>query len=904
MPCQCVWFVVPDTFRAAVWNLATLGVVTLALGEFLAGRPAQAQYSWTNISSGNWNTASNWTGGGGFPNAAGVTVTLPDLGSDHTITIVSPVTVGTLTFSASSDQYTVASGGGSLTFNNNGSDATLAGFSGGLVAQTLSAAIIVAGDNNLVVNGGNSSGSPVLTVSGAISGSGGAIKVNGSGTTVFTGANAYSSATVLTSGALRANPGAGLSNNSNLQFAGGVLEGSGAATFNRSLGTGAGQVQWTGSGGFSAFNGTTTVQLNGGTGTVTWGAGGFVPAGQSLAFGSATANSLVDFQNGIDLALASGNRNVTVTGSNSTDAAYARISGVISNSGGAGGVTVGGGGTLELTANNTYTGPTIIASGALRANSGTGLPAASNLQLSAFSNSDGGVLEGLGTVTFNRSLGTGAGQVQWLGSGGFSARNGPMTVQLNGGAGTVTWGSGGFVPSGSSLNLGWYTSNNVVDFQNGINLNGADRSVNAFASYAGNGSFARISGVVGNSSGTAGLAVNPTGGNGTLELSAANTYNGATTVTAGALRANSGTGLPSASNLTLNGGTLEGLGTVTFTRTVGTGAGQVNIASGGRGGGFSAYNGVMTVQLNGNTSPVTLGTGSLAGPLYLGSLTSNNLVDFQNGLNLNGATQSITANRNPSAPAAMARISGVITNGGLDINDSNPIAPGVLQLTAANTYAGGTTVGLGTLLAGNSSGSATGTGSVTIQSNATLGGNGIITPGAGNTVTVNGTVAPGAAGSPARLTLGNGINTFGSYTWSLGALKDNGTGTAGADFDQLLVTGGNLNAHGKVTLNFLAGTTPSPAVTFWQSPHTWTIASLSGGTNTGSTDFNGIVSNAAAFSSAGSFTLGLDASRDVLLTFAPVPEPAGLLLVAGAVLAGGACLRRRAFRHPAGQPAD
>jgi autotransporter-associated beta strand protein len=81
----------------------------------------------------------------------------------------------------------------------------------------------------------------------------------------------------------------------------------------------------------------------------------------------------------------------------------------------------GRGGTVVLTASNTYNGPTLVQSGAIQAVDGRGLPTASNLVL------NGGVLETQGT--FTRSLGPGAGQVDWY-AGGFSAQGGKLLVTL------------------------------------------------------------------------------------------------------------------------------------------------------------------------------------------------------------------------------------------------------------------------------------------------------------------------------------------------------------------------------------------------------------------------------------------------------------------------------------------
>jgi len=69
-----------------------------------------------------------------------------------------------------------------------------------------------------------------------------------------------------------------------------------------------------------------------------------------------------------------------------------------------------------------------------------------------------------------------------------------------------------------------------------------------------------------------------------------------------------------------------------------------------------------------------------------------------------------------------------------------------LALTGANTYSGGTTVSTGTLLANNTSGSATGTGALTVNSGATLGGKGIINSTT-NTISSGAKVQVGSGGS-------------------------------------------------------------------------------------------------------------------------------------------------------------
>ena len=124
-------------------------------------------------------------------------------------------------------------------------------------------------------------------------------------------------------------------------------------------------------------------------------------------------------------------------------------------------------GTTIFAGSNNYTGATTIMKGALQANSGTGLPAASQLVLS------GGVLQGNGAVTFSRTLSntTGSNKFYWAGNGGFSANGGQMTVRINNGTSTLTWGSTAGSQIVGTLMLSSTTANAVTIFQNGINLN-------------------------------------------------------------------------------------------------------------------------------------------------------------------------------------------------------------------------------------------------------------------------------------------------------------------------------------------------------------------------------------------------------------------------------------------------
>jgi autotransporter-associated beta strand protein len=196
------------------------------------------------------------------------------------------------------------------------------------------------------------------------------------------------------------------------------------------------------------------------------------------------------------------------------------------------------GSAVSLTANNANDGTVTLSGGVLRAVDGVGLSTAANLVL------NGGVFETTGT--FSRTLGMAANNIQVVGNvSGFSANGAPATINLNGG-GTLQWGGVNFNPTALVLNE--ITANTNLTFANGLDFDGADRTVNVNATNA--NSTATISGaLINNGGGTAGLIK---GGAGTLNLTAAGSYNGNTTINAGTLQVSgSDNVLPTSTTLTL-----------------------------------------------------------------------------------------------------------------------------------------------------------------------------------------------------------------------------------------------------------------------------------------------------------------------------------------------------------------
>ena len=173
-------------------------------------------------------------------------------------------------------------------------------------------------------------------------------------------------------------------------------------------------------------------------------------------------------------------------------------------------------------------------------------------------------------------------------------------MRVNNGTGTLTWGA----PTGNNIKgtlmLSSPTSANVTTFQNGINLNGANRTIQVLDNPNSTADYAVISGAI---SGTS-VGITKTG-NGLLSLTGTNTYTGTTTISGGRLQATIGTGIPTSSFLRLDGGVYQSNGSYTFSRSLGNSGSAFQWTA--NGGGFSAGTGALTVNVGSGTA-LTWGT--------------------------------------------------------------------------------------------------------------------------------------------------------------------------------------------------------------------------------------------------------------------------------------------------------
>lgn len=205
-----------------------------------------------------------------------------------------------------------------------------------------------------------------------------------------------------------------------------------------------------------------------------------------------------------------------------------------------------------------------------------------------------------------------------------------------------------------------------------------------------------------------------------------------------------------------------------------------------------------------NIIPGTAIFGGTSGTVTVSSGINVNALNFQTGgYTLSGGSLSLAAGGTITTAAGSTQIASTILGAALTKSGI-----GTLTLSGANTYTGGTIVNAGTLLINNTSGSGTGTGSVTVNNAGTvLGGSGtMIGP---TTVNSGAILAPGPTAGGTAI-LGTGAVTLQSATL---AINVNGS-TAGTLYDQLNVSGAITLTNGTLALNFGAFT-PAPTDKFY-----------------------------------------------------------------------------------------
>ncbi|WP_293336051.1 autotransporter domain-containing protein [Parvibaculum sp.] len=553
--------------------------------------------------------------------------------------------------SGNSDLLVAYSAGGTGTLNIGAAESDDAVAAGTLLARGV---VFGAGDGTLVFNHTDVG----LDFSTNISGNGEVHQI--AGTTILYGSNTWSGSTVVDGGTLRAGSATGLSNYSGYEVNGGTLdlndfdltatELSGTSG-TVDLGSAELEVDQDSDSVFGGLIAGTGSLVKLGTGVLTLTGANTFSGGTTLGEGTlrledddaigtgaltATGGTL-DYDDGIDLSNdidLRANTNLNVTTGAATQ------SGNIGETGGSFGIVKTGAGTLSLTGTNSYTGGTTVSGGTLRAGSAGGLASGAY------------VLNG-GTLDLNDF--------------------GLTASSLSGTSGTV--------------NLG------IAELE--VDQDG-DSIFGGIISSA--GSLVKL-------------------GSGILSLTGANTYSGGTTLGEGTLRLEDDDAIGTGA-LTATGGTLDyddGLDLsndidlrAQTTLNVTTGAATQSGNIGETGGSFGIVkSGAGTLSLTGTNSYTGTTTVS-AGTLRAGSATGF----ASGGYVLGGGT--LDLNDFDLSMSSLSGTSGTIDLGSAELEvdqDGDSVfdgliagagslvkmGSGILTLTGANTYSGGTTVSAGTL---------------------------------------------------------------------------------------------------------------------------------------------------------------------------------------------------------------
>ena len=401
-----------------------------------------------------------------------------------------------------------------------------------------------------------------------------------------------------------------------------------------------------------------------GTGLITLGASGGLTLNNSPAGVGSTAASISN-----PISLANVSRTFLINDDGNTTNQDLTISGVISSSGTTGGIVKSGTGTLELIGTNTYTGTTSITAGVIEINTIANAAVACSL---------GAPAAGQSTISI-----TGGAMLRYTGSGHSSSR--PIALATS---------TGGIIDASGSglLTLSGAMSGNTF----GVVLTGTGTGL--------------YTGAIGTTSGT----VTKTG-TGTWELSGTSTYTGVTTISEGTLL------IGGAVAVSTNGP----VGNATSDIIMGDATTTSNNASP-----RLIIDGAFTFA-----RPITIANQSTSGTYSIGGNTDNNAT-FSGAITF---SQPFSITQVPTTGVNALTVSSTITGGlagnklitfdneGTVIKSTGIISDGtgltlvrkqntgVLTISSANTFTGGTTLAVGTLNINNTSALGDGTGTFTID---------------------------------------------------------------------------------------------------------------------------------------------------------------------------------------------
>jgi len=714
-----------------------------ALAAALMTQSANAANAvWNGTTDATWSTPTNWSAP--VP-GVGDTAFFSNAGNGNVVIDVGTISLTTINFdNAAVAAYTLGDGTDSITF----ADGTTTGV-------TMSATV----NNNQVVNANLTLGTAIASNTSFVNNDLGSLLTLGGTITGGTGGVAAAK-TVSFSGA------------GNTTVGGIISDGGATSVALTKVAGGVGTLTLSAA---NTYTGLTTVS----GGTLAYGINDAIASGAvTVTAGTLAIGAFSDTVGTVTLSGGS------ITGSGGTltstsdfvmnAGAATSVSAIL---GGSVGLTKTANGQLTLSGSNTYTGITAI-------NGGSILMTNAN----ALGTTAAGTTVAAGSTLFlQNNIAVGAEALDLTGNG--AGNNGALQSS----SGNNSWGGNITVAAGTRI------SNTAAGTT--LTIGGGINSTNQSTTLGRSGANGNITVNGALSLGNGGIAKE---GTGTLTLNSANTFSGATGITAGTVVAGANGAFGTSSGITLGHSTqtvvgdaptllIGGAFTVDRAITFGsTGAVAYNTTLGGSNtSGTSTFTGNIAVNTGANTATLQAATGGT--------------VEFKTGTWTNTGNKAIAV--------------GSVGNTGTVLLSNNLAG------------SGGVSVNAGTLLVSNASGSGLGTGNATVNTGGTLGGSGSFT----GTVTVNagGTLAPGASIE----SLGSGaltLNNNSTFAYEV----DSGVATSvGAD---LQVASGNLTLTGTANLT-LANIDLTP-ITFADNT-TFTLINYNGTWNNGLFTYNSTVLN-------------------------------------------------------------
>ena len=641
-----------------------------------------------NINGGTFNQSASTTlsyagiiaGAGSLTKAGAGTMTL-STGSNNTYTGSTNVTNGTLNVSGSLADTTVVNISSGAAYNVSASD-TIGSFTGDGTINLVSGTLTAFGDNSSAIYGGVIAGAGSLTKAGT-------------GTLTLTGTNTYAGATTISAGALQIGNGTA---NGSITGTSSITD-NGTLIYNRSdavtlskVISGTGNLTQTGSG---------TLTLSGAN---TYIGSTNVTAGTLAVSGSLADSTVVNVSSGAvynvsvtdTIGSFTGDGTISVVAQHTLrafgDNSDETFSGVIV---GEGSLEKLGTGTLTLAGTNTYAGSTTISNGTLVIG-GNG---------SLGSGTYGGFVVNNGNFiynsTTNQSLSnrmSGTGNLTQNGTGTLTLSLDPLFNNTYTGNTTI---NGGVLRISSDGQLGNTTSQLVLN--GGTLWTTANLTLNVSRSVilgANGGTFDQTTGTALTYAGVIdGAASLNKVGMGTLTLSGANTYTGATNVSAGAFNV-SGTLADTTTVNVSSGATYNVLSNDTIASF--SGAGSITLGNGNT---LTAFSDNSSASYGGDLSGAGGFTKAGTGTLTLtGTNTYTGTTTIDAGtlqLGDSGTTGSIAGSVVNNGMLVFNRSNAVTMNSSQIISGSGNLTQaglGTLTLSGANTYSGITSINNGVLV--------------------------------------------------------------------------------------------------------------------------------------------------------------------------------------------------------------